>query len=365
MAKLTLFLVFSAAVAASAISFNLTNVGASCTISKIGDVDNVVKTCKTIVVNNLSVPGGKTLELKLQSGTTLKFQGTTTFQHTNWDGPLISISGSNLHVSGSGAVLDGLGAKYWDGKGDNGTKKPKFFKIKDTTGSTFDSIHLLNCPHQCVSIQNSKKTTLNNWNVDVSAGDKNSLGHNTDGFDLSENEEITIQNSAVHNQDDCVAVNSGKHYHFNKLTCVGGHGLSLSVGTSTTDSSKNHAEDINFSDCSVSNSQNGIHIKTHTDGATGYIKGVTYKNIKLSGITKYGINVQQDYHGGSSSGHAKSNIPISGLTLQSVTGSLKSGEAVYILCGSNACSSFNWSGVSISGASEKNSCNYHPNGFNC
>nr|AHJ09927.1 glycoside hydrolase family 28 [Diabrotica virgifera virgifera] len=365
MATLTLFLVLCAAVATSAISLNSTNVGAGCTISKIGEVDNVVKNCKNIVINNLSVPGGKTLKLDLHPGTTLKFQGTTTFQHTNWEGPLISISGSNLHVSGSGAVLDGLGSKYWDGKGDKGAKKPKFFKIRETTGSTFDSIHLLNCPHQCVSIQNSKKTTLNNWNIDVAAGDINSLGHNTDGFDLCENEEITIQNSIVHNQDDCVAVNSGKHYHFNKLTCVGGHGLSLSVGTSTTDPSKNYAEDINFSDCSVSNSRNGIHIKTHTDGANGYIRGVTYKNIKLSGITHYGINVQQDYNGGGSSGYATSHIQINGLHLQSVTGSLKSGKAVYILCGNKACSNFNWSGISIYGGNEKNGCNYHPNGFSC
>nr|AHJ09934.1 glycoside hydrolase family 28 [Diabrotica virgifera virgifera] len=365
MTNLTLVIVFSVIVATIAIPFNSTkNIGDGCTISNIWEVENVVKNCKNIVVNNLYVPGGQKLELKLHSGTVLKFQGTTTFQHSNWEGPLVEITGSNLHVSGAGAILDGLGAQYWDGYGDKGAVKPKFLKIR-TTGSTFDNIHLLNCPRQCVSILSSKQTTLTNFNIDVSAGDITHLATNTDGFDLSDSDGITIENSVVRNQDDCVAVNSGKNYHFNKLNCNGGHGLSLSVGMSKNDSPRNHVEDVTFSNCIVSNSLNGIHIKTHSDAGKGYINGVEYRNIILKDITNYGINVQQDYQGGHSTGYPTSNIPINGLKLEGVTGSLRSGQPVYIFCGNNACFNFNWSGVSITGGNQQSSCNYHPNGYYC
>ena len=44
--------------------------------------------------------------------------------------------------------------------------------------------------------------TINN-----AAGD--SLGKNTDGFDIGESSNVIITGSNVYNQDDCVAVNSG------------------------------------------------------------------------------------------------------------------------------------------------------------
>ncbi|XP_057658843.1 polygalacturonase-like [Diorhabda carinulata] len=366
MSKYTIILVISLLAVASA-EFNETRVGASCTITDYSQVDSVVKSCTTIVVSNLHVSAGKTLKLHLKSGTKLTFQGKVTFDHHAWDGPLVELQGTNIYVTGaSGHVLDGEGAKYWDGKGDKGGKKPKFFRIKNSSGKV-ENIHLLNCPHQCASILSSKSLTLSNWNIDVSAGDANALGHNTDGFDVSECDGLLIQNCVVKNQDDCIAVNSGKNLHFDKMYCSGGHGLSLSIGVSKTDSSKNYAQNVTFSNSNVVNSRNAIHVKTHTDAASGYIKDLTYRNIQMSGITHYGINVQEDYKGGSSTGKASNNIPITNMMVNTVKGTMTSSNAmpVYILCGSSGCSNFQWSGVSISGGHKSSQCNYHPSGFSC
>lgn len=193
------------------------------------------------------------------------------------------------------------GADYWDGKGDSGITKPKFLTIATTGGSVFSDINLLNCPHQCISISSASDTTLENFVVDVSDGDdvsfflkltptaflthlpdKQNGGHNTDGFDVSGSTGITVKNSVVKNQDDCVAVNQGSDLVFKNLTCSGGHGLSLSVGQSTSNGSANKVSNVTFSDCTVTKSANGIHVKTHSDAGTGAISDVTYKNIKLS-----------------------------------------------------------------------------------
>jgi polygalacturonase len=45
--------------------------------------------------------------------------------------------------------------------------------------------------------------------IDDSAGDTDSLGHNTDGFDIGTSSNVVIDGAKVYNQDDCVAVNSG------------------------------------------------------------------------------------------------------------------------------------------------------------
>jgi polygalacturonase len=66
------------------------------------------------------VPAGTTLDLtKVKSGTTITFTGTTKFDYQQWAGPLVSVAGTGITVTGSG-VLDGQGAKYWDGQGSNG-----------------------------------------------------------------------------------------------------------------------------------------------------------------------------------------------------------------------------------------------------
>jgi polygalacturonase len=101
---------------------------ASCTFSDANQALKNKGSCTNIVIKDMKVPAGVPLDLTgLKSGTTVTFQGTTTFGYKEWDGPLISVSGSNIKVVGaSGHLIDGNGAKWWDGKGTNGgKKKPK------------------------------------------------------------------------------------------------------------------------------------------------------------------------------------------------------------------------------------------------
>lgn len=84
--------------------------------------------CSTIILNDVVVPAGTTLDLsKLADGATVIFQGTTTWGYQEWVGPLLNIGGKKITVQGaSGAVLDPNGSRWWDGKGGNGGKtKPK------------------------------------------------------------------------------------------------------------------------------------------------------------------------------------------------------------------------------------------------
>ncbi|KAJ8960363.1 hypothetical protein NQ317_000616, partial [Molorchus minor] len=205
-----------------------------------------------------------------------------------------------LQIKTPGHVIDGEGALYWDGLGGAGTTKPKLLRVETTDGSTITNLNILNCPAWCVSIKSSD-LVIDGWTIDVSDGDTQG-GHNTDGFDISTSTNILVQNSVVKNQDDCVAVNHGSDMVFSNLQCSGSHGLSLSVGMSKTSYDSNVVSNITFIDCTVTNSQNAIHVKTHKDGAEGAVKDITYQNIKFSDISNYGINIQEDYANGGSTG---------------------------------------------------------------
>ena len=71
------------------------------------------------------------------------FEGETTFGYEEWSGPLVSVSGTDITVTGaSGAYLNGNGADYWDGEGSNGGKtKPKFFYAHNLISSSINSIY--------------------------------------------------------------------------------------------------------------------------------------------------------------------------------------------------------------------------------
>ena len=155
------------------------------------------------------------------------------------------------------------------------------------------------------------------------------------------------------NQDDCLAINSGTNITFTNGACSGGHGLSIgSVGGR----SDNVVKTVHILNSSVTNSENGVRVKT-VYGATGSVSDVRYQGITLSGISKYGIVVEQDYENGSPTGTPTGGVPITGLALSGVTGTVKSSATdVYILCAKGACSGWTWSGVSVTGGKKSSKC---------
>ena len=216
-------LMFSAAALAAAVptptaapAFNSASLHkrASCTFTDASAASASKKGCATIVLDNIAVPSGTTLDLTdLTSGTSVIFEGETTWGYEEWSGPLLSISGKNIAISGkSGHTLNGGGARWWDGKGTNagGKTKPKFFYAHDLTGrSSITGLNILNTPVQAVSIDGASGLTITDMTIDDSAGDKDSLGHNTDAFDIGSSTSVTITGANVKNQDDCLAINSG------------------------------------------------------------------------------------------------------------------------------------------------------------
>ncbi|EOA83962.1 glycoside hydrolase family 28 protein [Exserohilum turcica Et28A] len=322
--------------------------------------------CSTITLSNLAVPAGQTLDLsKLADGTTVIFDGTTTFGYKEWVGPLVSIGGSKITVKGNpGSVLDGDGARWWDGKGGNGGKvKPKFFAAHGMTSSTISGITIKNPPVQVVSINGANGLNIVNFTIDGSAGDK--LGHNTDGFDISDSTNVVIDGAKVHNQDDCVAINSGTHISFTNGYCSGGHGLSIgSVGGR----SNNVVDSVTFANSEVANSDNGLRIKAKV-GKTGKISNITYNTIKLTNIAKFGVLVEQNYNNGDLHGKPSTGIPITGLTLSNISGDgavSSGGNGVVIACGSgSSCAGWKWDNVNISGGSKSSKCINVPGAAAC
>ncbi|KAH7702934.1 extracellular polygalacturonase [Aphelenchoides avenae] len=298
------------------------------------------------------------------------FQGRTTFGYAEWEGPLVSISGSHITVEGaSGSVLDAQGARWWDGQGTNGGKKKPhpFFQAARLNSSTITGLTFKDAPVQVVSIYNCNDLTLNHIIIDNANGDNRNgkeVGHNTDGFDIGASNGVYIYNPVVHNQDDCLCINSGQNIIFSGASCTGGHGISIAAGIFGS-ASQNVVKNVTVSNCAVSNSANGIRIKT-VSGAQGSVSGITYQNVRLSGITQFGVALQQDYKNSGPTGNPTNGVPITGIHMNGVTGSVSGNAApFYVLCASGACSNWSWSGVSVNGGKKSNACKNVPSPAKC
>ncbi|KAL5318423.1 hypothetical protein ACEPPN_013483 [Leptodophora sp. 'Broadleaf-Isolate-01'] len=324
--------------------------------------------CSTIILDTLTVPAGTTLDMTgLPDNTVVIFKGETSFAYSEWEGPLFAVSGTGITVAGEssgGSILNGNGASYWDGGGGStGKTKPKFFQAHDLTNSLIEQFTILNPPVQVFSINGASNLELAYITIDASAGD--SLGKNTDGFDIGSSDLVTIESATVYNQDDCVAINSGTNIIFKNGYCSGGHGLSIgSVGGR----SDNTVDGVQFLSSTVTKSVNGIRVKA-IENDTGKINNVEYDSITLSSISKYGILIEQNYDGGDlDGGTASSGVPITDLTIKNIVGTgavASSGYDVVITCGSGACTGWTWSSVAVTGGKKYGSCTNVPSVAAC
>lgn len=224
----SLYLLTLTAALASAAPSRVSKRASTCTFTSAASASESKKSCSSIVLKDIEVPAGETLDLSdLEDGTKVPypllisigrlsptaqvtFEGTTTFGYKEWEGPLIRVSGSDITVTGSeGHLIDGEGSRWWDGEGNNGGKtKPKLFYAHSLDDSTISGLNVKNTPVNAFSIQ-SDNLVLDGIVFDDSDGDSNG-GHNTDAFNVGESTYITIKNANVKNQDDCLAINSGE-----------------------------------------------------------------------------------------------------------------------------------------------------------
>lgn len=177
---------------------------------------------------------------------------------------MFSVSGNNITVKGApGSVLDGQGALWWDGLGNGGgTTKPKFFKANHLNNSVLDSINILNAPINSFSFNYIegllvKDIVVNNTAAEALGSDGETIGHNTDAFDINNSNNVVITGAKVWNQDDCVTINSGQNITFTNGYCNGGHGISIgSVGGR----SNNLVRNITFENTIMERSQQSVRI---------------------------------------------------------------------------------------------------------
>jgi galacturan 1,4-alpha-galacturonidase len=278
--------------------------------------------------------------------------GDISFGNVSWAGPLFTVSGKNVTFNGNGHTFDGGGPFYWDGQGINGgtTKPDPMMKVK--ISGTFENVKVVNSPGRVFSIGNSAPLLLSDLTIDNSQGDAPNAqsgglpaGHNTDGFDVSAND-VTIQNSVIHNQDDCLAINKGTNIVFSGNSCTGGHGVSIgSIDSNVTVSG------VVISGNTITDNDQALRIKMKSTASGSNVSNVTYSGNTATGIRQFGVLIDQSYP--DTLGIPGTGVILSGVNFVAPTSTftVNSGaDKVAVNCGEGTCTgTWDWSNLEVNG----------------
>ncbi|EIN14654.1 endo-polygalacturonase PG1 [Punctularia strigosozonata HHB-11173 SS5] len=313
------------------------------TISSLDDVSAAVK-CTTVNINSFTVPAGETFNLDLASGSTVNLLGDIVFGNETWAGPLFQISGTGITFNGNGHTFNGNGPFYWDGQGGGGVTKPApMMKY---------NVKVLNSPMRVYSVSNPAALVMSKLTIDNSLGDQanansdgKAAGHNTDGFDCSTHD-LTIEDSTIMNQDDCLAINKGSNIVFQRNTCSGGHGISIgSISSNATVSG------IIIKDNTIKNNDQALRIKTKSDATDASVTNVTYSGNTATGCNRFGVIIDQSYP--STLGTPGTGVIISDVNFIGDTNNIAvASDAVRVAvnCGSGSCTgTWDWSALEVTG----------------
>ncbi|KAI7882728.1 pectin lyase-like protein [Lichtheimia hyalospora FSU 10163] len=261
-----------------------------------------------------------------------------------------TIQGKDVKVTGEGGSIYGTGEEWWylDPLPSNRPVMMTFM----VENLDVRSMRLINSPNWNFYVHRSKNVQFDDIfvnDVDTVHGES---PHNSDGWDTSETDGISITNSYINNGDDCVAIKTNtSNIHIENLYCNGSHGISVgSLGN--IPEKPDYISNMYVKNVTCDNCQNGARIKTWALGALGEVRNVSYIDFRVTN-SDHPLTIDQCYFNIEEE-ECKANpskIQMKDITFKNITGSgnEKAGsDVVTIICSAEApCENFNFDDINI------------------
>ncbi|KAJ6585354.1 glycoside hydrolase family 28 protein [Mycena capillaripes] len=256
---------------------------------------------------------------------TLKMSEDLTF----WNGKsavisINAITGARMRsVTGTG-IIDGNGVPYWiEFAANSSYARPTLVSITGaSSGITISNLRFKNPANVFHSVSGgSTNIVYDSLRLDATST-ATAIAKNTDGFDVGASTFVTIKNTTVVNQDDCVALKPGSNFALvSGITCTGSHGLSVgSLGSGA--GSKDTVTNAFLGPATMINSAKAVGIKLHEGGSANGV--ATVSNVTWSGITvqncDYAIQIQSCYEAANTASCISNTDSLTGITFTGFTG---------------------------------------------
>ncbi|KAI0522875.1 hypothetical protein KFK09_005262 [Dendrobium nobile] len=235
----------------------------------------------------------------------------------------------DLEVRGEG-VVDGMGEEWWARSCKRNASNPcrraptaitfhrmRRLTIQDLTLLNSQKIHM--AFNNCFQVQASR--------VKVIAPERSP---NTDGIHISSSVSVAVEDSIIGTGDDCISiVGNSSSILIKNITCGPGHGIS--IGSLGKDGSTVELENVIVDEASISNTENGVRIKSW-QGGDGFARGIVFRNIVMTNVSNP-IIIDQFY---CDSSHPCKNqtsaVKVSDISFINIKGTSATEDAVRFAC---------------------------------
>ncbi|KAF8409675.1 hypothetical protein HHK36_005754 [Tetracentron sinense] len=245
------------------------------------------------------------------------------------DGWIVFQNIDRLTLSGGG-IFDGQGASAWAQNDCAKTGKcnslPINMRFNFITNSIVRDITSLNSKLFHINILGCKNLNLEHI---IITAPENSL--NTDGIHIGSSTGINIIDSVIGTGDDCVSLGPGSHdITVTKVTCGPGHGIS--VGSLGKYPNEEDVVGITVRNCTLTNTMNGVRIKTWPASPTGIATDMHFEDIIMNNVGNPVLLDQEYCPYNQCNLQIPSRIKISKVSFKNIQGTSASQIAVKLVC---------------------------------
>ncbi|XP_068646260.1 probable polygalacturonase At3g15720 [Aristolochia californica] len=230
---------------------------------------------------------------------------------------------NSLTIIGSGQ-MDGQGYSWWPKKcfeDPQGCQinidRPTLLSFESCNMLQVLNVRLINSPRNHIVVNNCNHVFFSG--ISISAPRQSP---NTDGINIGSSSFVTITKMNIASGDDCITFLPGSsNINVSHITCNPGHGIS--VGSVYT----GKVEKVLVEHCYLSNTQNGVRIKTK-QGGSGYVRDIHFRDIHMTSVSNP-IIIDQYYF---SPINLTSAVAISNVEFSDIRGTTQGDLAIKLAC---------------------------------
>lgn len=161
-------------------------------------------------------------------------------------------------------------------------------KLVSVKNVDIQDIHSVNSKKFHLNLNGCQNVTINN--VHITAPGKSP---NTDGIHIGVSDNVMISNADIATGDDCISMGDGAtNINITGVTCGPGHGIS--IGSLGKYAAEKEVRSITVTNCTLTNTQNGLRIKTFGPSPPGAVSTITFQGIIVNNV-KNPIIIDQYY----------------------------------------------------------------------
>ncbi|KAK2654411.1 hypothetical protein Ddye_014267 [Dipteronia dyeriana] len=341
-ALMLIMLIVSTAKATPAVVFDVCKYGAK-TDGK-SDITKALSSafkeaCASATPSKVLIPKGTFLLREVcldgpcKAAVEVEVQGTvialTDSNRVKTDGNWVSFKHMDRFTLSGGGTFDGQGPKAWGACGKKYCKQlPVNLRFSSITNGLVKDITSKDSKQFHVNVLSCKNFEFQRFTI---SAPPESI--NTDGIHISRSQNITITNSNIGTGDDCVSIGQGsQHITISNVKCGPGHGISIgSLG-------KLHYEEpvigVTVRNCTFSNTDNGVRIKTWPASFEGSVRDVIYEDLVMNNVNNPVVIDQVYCPANECNAKLPSKVKISNVSFKNIRGTSATPVAVKLDCSS-------------------------------